>query len=65
MRQFPCRQAWGRKGGDMWNMRLEHLESALSVPNHPHVWSFTPSLYKLLIGSVMIHFRYEEAEISR
>lgn len=49
----------------MWNMRLEHLESDLSVPNHPHVWSFTPSLYKLLIGSVMIHFRYEEAEISR
>lgn len=49
----------------MRNMWLEHLESALSVPKHSHVWSFTPSLYKPLIGRVMIHFRYEEAEISR
>lgn len=65
MRQFPCSQACGRKGGDTQNIRLEYLEPTLSVSKHSHIWSFTPLLYKLLMVNMMLHLMYEEAKIFR
>lgn len=60
MRQFPCSQLWGRKGGDTWNVRLENLEPTLFlnslIYDHLHcyytnfwwsVWCFTECMMRL------------------